>query len=40
MKEEKLLDEYIICDSGFIYAGNGKRISGKPWVFGQVRFVI
>ena len=28
--------EYVLNDKGKIYSGNSKRITPKPWVFGQV----
>ncbi|XP_045193132.2 protein-glutamine gamma-glutamyltransferase K-like [Mercenaria mercenaria] len=33
--DENLLDEYILNDTGEIYAGNCRKISPKPWVYGQ-----
>jgi hypothetical protein len=36
MYEEKLLKEYILNETGKIYSGSYKKISPKPWVFGQV----
>lgn len=36
MHEANLLGEYILNETGKIYAGNSKRISPKPWAFGQV----
>ena len=38
MYEEKLLEEYILNGTGKIYSGNSRKISPKPWVFGQVSF--
>ncbi|XP_060561323.1 hemocyte protein-glutamine gamma-glutamyltransferase-like isoform X2 [Ruditapes philippinarum] len=35
MYEEKLLKEYILNETGKIYSGSYKKISPKPWVFGQ-----
>ncbi|KAH3768652.1 hypothetical protein DPMN_169872 [Dreissena polymorpha] len=35
MKDEHLLNEYILNETGKIYSGDYKRISPKPWVFGQ-----
>ncbi|KAH3768656.1 hemocyte protein-glutamine gamma-glutamyltransferase-like [Dreissena polymorpha] len=35
MKDEHLLNEYILNETGKIYSGSHKRISPKPWVFGQ-----
>jgi len=37
MSDENLLGEYILNETGKIYVGSTKRISPRPWVFGQVR---
>ena len=36
MPESKLLEEYIMNETGKIYSGSYKKISPKPWNFGQV----
>lgn len=35
MPESKLLEEYIMNETGKIYSGSYKKISPKPWNFGQ-----
>lgn len=36
MHEGNLLEEYILNETGKIYVGSTKRISSRPWAFGQV----
>ena len=36
MPETAHLSEYILNETGKIYSGSYKRISPKPWNFGQV----
>ena len=38
MKNEDERYEYCINESGIIYRGSSRRISGKQWNFGQVIF--
>ncbi|XP_059167836.1 annulin-like [Physella acuta] len=35
MKDEKLLEEYVLNDTGKIYTGTKNTITGKPWHFAQ-----
>ncbi|CAG5134109.1 unnamed protein product [Candidula unifasciata] len=35
MTEEKLLDEYILNETGIIFCGTSTSITSKPWNFGQ-----
>jgi len=37
MADADLLQEYVLNETGKIYAGNYRKISPKPWVYGQVR---
>lgn len=34
--DTKLLEEYILNDSGAIFHGNYKQVGAKPWFYGQV----
>lgn len=36
MREDHLLKEYILNETGKIYSGSWNSISSKPWSFGQV----
>ncbi|KAL3860744.1 hypothetical protein ACJMK2_010819 [Sinanodonta woodiana] len=36
----KLLEEYILNDTGKIYAGNDRSPTAKPWFFGQFNSVV
>ncbi|XP_035824890.1 annulin [Aplysia californica] len=35
LDDEKLLQEYVLNESGRIYSGNSRQITSKPWNFGQ-----
>ncbi|KAL4235093.1 hypothetical protein ACF0H5_006731 [Mactra antiquata] len=35
MADDELLKEYVLNETGKIYSGNFKKITSKPWVFGQ-----
>jgi hypothetical protein len=37
MDDEKLLEEYILNDTGAIYYGSSNAVRPRPWNFGQVR---
>lgn len=36
MEDEKLLDEYILNETGRIWVGTSQHFRGRPWNFGQV----
>ncbi|XP_045193134.2 protein-glutamine gamma-glutamyltransferase K-like isoform X1 [Mercenaria mercenaria] len=40
MIDEKLLGEYILKETGYIYAGSADRISPKPWAYSQFEGVV
>ncbi|XP_005095513.2 protein-glutamine gamma-glutamyltransferase K [Aplysia californica] len=35
LDDERLLQEYVLNESGKIYSGNSRQITSKPWNFGQ-----
>ena len=39
MPNEKDLKEYVLNETGKIYSGTSRKISPKPWNFGQVSYL-
>ncbi|XP_078688322.1 protein-glutamine gamma-glutamyltransferase K-like isoform X1 [Branchiostoma floridae x Branchiostoma belcheri] len=35
LDDKSKLEEYVLNETGFIYVGSKRRISGRPWNFGQ-----